>query len=50
LQGTLCVHAGEQTEDLHPGQILTLAPGIKHDVEARADSAFLLTIAWSSRE
>lgn len=44
LEGTLRVHS----QDLHPGQVLTLAPGIKHDVEAREDCAFLLTIAWPS--
>jgi len=48
VRGTLCVHLGERAEDLHEGQVLTLAPGIKHDVEAREDSAFLLTIAWCS--
>lgn len=35
LEGTLCVHAGEQAHDLHAGQVLTMGPGIKHDVEAR---------------
>lgn len=42
LQGTLSVHS----QDLHEGQVFTLGPGIKHDVEAREDCAFLLTIAW----
>jgi len=32
--------------DLTPGQLLALDRSIKHDVEAREDSAFLLTIAW----
>ena len=50
LQGTLCVHTREQTQELHAGQILTIASGIKHDVEAREDSAFLLTISWPSGE
>ena len=49
LQGSLCVHAQEQAHDLHAGQILTLAAGIKHDVEAREESAFLLTISWQRR-
>jgi quercetin dioxygenase-like cupin family protein len=28
------------------GQVLTVPAGLKHDVEAREESAFLLTIAW----
>jgi quercetin dioxygenase-like cupin family protein len=50
LEGALRIHVEAQAQDLHAGQILTLAPGIKHDVEARADSAFLLTISWPSSE
>jgi quercetin dioxygenase-like cupin family protein len=50
LEGTLCIHVQAREHDLHAGQILILAPGIKHDVEARADSAFLLTISWPSSE
>ena len=37
---------GFYTLDLNEGKLLTLAPGMKHDVEAREDCAFLLTIAW----
>lgn len=50
LQGILCVRVTEEAHDLHVGQILTIAQGIKHDVEAREDSAFLLTISWPSSE
>jgi quercetin dioxygenase-like cupin family protein len=50
LEGTLCVHVQAQAQDLHAGQILALTPGIKHDVEAREDSAFLLTISWPNSE
>ena len=50
LEGTLCIRVQAQEHDLHAGQILTLAAGIKHDVEARVDSAFLLTISWPSSE
>ena len=46
FEGALCVHTPEQAYDLNEGQVLTLAPGMKHDVEAREDCAFLLTIAW----
>lgn len=41
LEGTLCIHVQGQTHNLRAGQILTLAPGIKHDLEAREDSALL---------
>lgn len=50
LEGTLCIRVQAQAQDLHAGQILTLAPGIKHDVEAHEASAFLLTISWPSSE
>jgi hypothetical protein len=30
--------------------MLALEPGLKHDVEALEDSAFLLTISWSRPE
>src|SRR6185312_2983031 len=50
LEGKLCIHVHGQTHILCAGQILTLAPGIKHDLEARTDSAVLLTIAWPSSD
>jgi quercetin dioxygenase-like cupin family protein len=50
LEGTLSIHVQGQAQDLRAGQILTLAPGIKHDVEAREDSAVLLTISWPTAE
>jgi quercetin dioxygenase-like cupin family protein len=50
LEGALCIHVQEQTHNLHAGQILLLAPGIKHDLKALEDSALLLTISWSSSD
>jgi quercetin dioxygenase-like cupin family protein len=50
LQGALGVHVQGQTCDLHAEQILVLGPGVRHDVEAREDSAFLLTIAWPDKK
>lgn len=51
IQGRIRLHLPEgQTVELGPGDILALAPGLKHDVEALEESAFLLTISWSSRE
>jgi quercetin dioxygenase-like cupin family protein len=36
--------------DLPAGQLLVLDRGVRHDVEAVDDSAFLLTIAWPEGE
>ena len=47
LQGKICVHLPEdRTEELKPGDLLTLERCLEHDVEALEESAFLLTIAW----
>jgi quercetin dioxygenase-like cupin family protein len=46
LTGRLRLHALDQTIDLAAGQVLVLDPDVAHDVEALAESAFLLTIAW----
>ena len=45
LSGRLHVRAGGRTFDLPGGVLLALEPGVRHDVEAIDDSAFLLTIA-----
>ncbi len=49
LTGRLRLRVGDQTIDLPAGHVLTLGPDIAHDVEALDESAFLLTIAWTSR-
>jgi len=46
LTGRLNFRTAEQSVDLSAGQMLTLERDLPHDVEAAADSAFLLTIAW----
>ena len=46
LAGRLTLRAAGQTVDLPVGHILTLGPAVPHDVAAREESAFLLTIAW----
>ncbi len=50
LQGGLRLRVQEKPQDLQSGQILTLAPGIQHDIEARDDSAFLVTISWPTND
>ena len=44
LEGRMTVHAGDQTHDLPTGQILVLAPGVKHDLHANEESRLLLTV------
>lgn len=47
IHGKIRVHLPEdRTENLEPGDLLTLERSLEHDVEALEDSAFLLTIAW----
>src|SRR5437868_9960594 len=48
LSGAIRTRMQDQVVDLTPGRLLALDRSIKHDVEAREDSAFLLTIAWPS--
>lgn len=52
---TACVHAvsghvrlrlPDQVAQLAAGQLLVIERGLKHDVEAVAESAFLLTLGW----
>lgn len=50
LDGALTVRAQGQAVELGPGELLTLGPAIPHDVEARLDSAMLLTIAWPAEQ
>ena len=49
VAGHIQVRAQGRTFDLPSGILLALDQGVSHDVEALADSAFLLTIAWPGR-
>lgn len=49
VRGHIQVRAEGRTFDLPVGAVLALDRGVRHDVEARQDSAFLLTIAWRQR-
>ncbi|MBV9282528.1 MAG: cupin domain-containing protein [Chloroflexi bacterium] len=44
IEGRLRLRLPEGGIELAPGQLVTLESGIRHDVEAMEDSAFLLTI------
>jgi len=46
LSGEIRVHAQEQVIEMQAGRLLTLDHDVPHDVEAKCDSVFLLTIAW----
>lgn len=49
ISGRIVVRAEGRTFDLSAGGLLVLDRGVPHDVEAREDSACLLTIAWRSK-
>ncbi len=46
VSGRIKLHLPDDTVELPVGRFLTLERGIKHDVEAEEESAFLLTICW----
>jgi quercetin dioxygenase-like cupin family protein len=50
LKGQLRVSVNSKPYDLLAGTLFTLGHSIRHDVEAKADAAFLLTISWPSAE
>ena len=51
LEGKILLHLPDQNRiELSAGQLMTLDCAVHHDVEALAESAFLLTIAWSKGE
>jgi quercetin dioxygenase-like cupin family protein len=50
LKGEIRVHVQGKKCDLPTGSLFTLGHSIRHDVEAKSDAAFLLTISWPSDE
>lgn len=46
LSGHVRLHLLDRVVDLRSGQLLVLERGLRHDVEAVLDSAFLLTLGW----
>ena len=49
IRGHITVRASGRTFSLPTGGLLALDRGVRHDVEAIDDSAFLLTIAWADK-
>jgi quercetin dioxygenase-like cupin family protein len=50
LSGHLCLHLPDRSVDLPAGHLLLLPAGLRHDVEATGESAFLLTLGWSAHQ
>jgi quercetin dioxygenase-like cupin family protein len=46
ITGRVRLHLPDGPVDLARGQMITLAAGVAHDVEAISDASFLLTVAW----
>lgn len=46
LEGKIRIHLPDQTVDLSAGELMALDYGIRHDVEALEESAFLITVSW----
>ena len=46
LSGHLRLNVNDKVLELRGGQLLVLQGGLRHDVEAEVDSAFLLTLGW----
>jgi len=51
IEGKIRLHLPEGKKlELEPGGMIALEAGLKHDVEALVESAFLLTVAWAQSE
>jgi quercetin dioxygenase-like cupin family protein len=50
LAGHIRLRLPDRTADLPMGQLLVLDQGVRHDVEAVEDSAFLLTMSWHGQK
>ena len=47
ISGALRLRLPDRAVDLPAGSLLALAPGVRHEVEAAVDSAFVLTLGWN---
>ncbi len=50
LDGEILVHLPDKVVDMPTGSLLALDRQVTHDVEARDESAFLLTLMWPDEE
>jgi quercetin dioxygenase-like cupin family protein len=44
ISGGMALQAGDRSLELGPGDVVVMEPGLRHAGEARADTAFLLTL------
>lgn len=49
LSGRMRLRLPDHDADLPAGRLLVLQRGLRHDVEALVESAFLLTLGWQSK-
>jgi quercetin dioxygenase-like cupin family protein len=49
VSGHIRLRLPDQVADLPSGRLLVLERGLLHDVEAIAESAFLLTLGWEAK-
>jgi quercetin dioxygenase-like cupin family protein len=49
LSGHVRLQLPDKAADLPAGRLLVLERGLRHDVEAVAESAFLLTLGWQAK-
>jgi quercetin dioxygenase-like cupin family protein len=49
ISGRMVVRVGDRSLELGPGEVVTMEPGLTHAGEARADTAFLLTLVEGDR-
>ena len=50
LSGQLSCHLPDRKVELTAGQLLVLAGGLRHDVEATVDSTLVLTLGWRDEQ
>jgi len=46
IEGKIRIHLPDKQVELSAGELLVIDYGIKHDVEALEESAFLITVSW----
>lgn len=49
IHGRVRVRFGARAAELAPGRLVSLEPGLAHDLEAIEEGSFLLTLGWASK-
>jgi quercetin dioxygenase-like cupin family protein len=50
ISGQVRLHLPDRTVELPAGRRLEVGRGLRHDVEATTDSAFVLTLGWKNEQ